>query len=70
MNLDEQTEQLKQNLEMYKQKILELNQSVIIADNIKNDSINFKDIAHAIMFLNQKIKSAESLLNYYNYKKE
>jgi hypothetical protein len=70
MNLDEQTEQLKQNLEMYKQKILELNQSVIIADNIKNDSINFKDIAHTIMFLNQKIKSAESLLNYYNYKKE
>ena len=70
MNLDEQTEQLKQNLEIYKQKILELNQSVIIADNIKNDSINFKDVAYAIMFLNQKIKSAESLLNYYNYKKE
>jgi uncharacterized protein YoxC len=69
MNLNEEIQLLEEKIESYKQEIKSLNQSVLDVNSINNGSVNFNIVAHSIMFLNKKIKSAESLLNnYYKYK--
>ena len=70
MDLNVEIENLKQNLELYKEKVKSLNQSVIDINAIKDNLLDFNLIGRSIIFYNQKIKSNESLLNdYYNYKK-
>jgi len=70
MDLNVEIENLKQNLELYKEKVKSFNQSVIDINAIKDESLDFNLIGRSIIFYNQKIKSSESLLNdYYNYKK-
>lgn len=70
MDLNVEIENLKQNLELYKEKVRSFNQSVIDINAIKDESLDFNLIGRSIIFYNQKIKSNESLLNdYYNYKK-
>ena len=70
MDLNVEIENLKQNLELYKEKVKSFNQSVIDVNAIKDESLDFNLIGRSIIFYNQKIKSNESLLNdYYNYKK-
>jgi uncharacterized protein YaaR (DUF327 family) len=70
MDLNVEIENLKQNLELYKEKVRSFNQSVIDINAIKDESLDFNLIGRSIIFYNQKIKSSESLLNdYYNYKK-
>lgn len=70
MDLNVEIENLKQNLELYREKVKSFNQSVIDINAIKDESLDFNLIGRSIIFYNQKIKSSESLLNdYYNYKK-